>query len=102
MKKQDVYILIRKDHKNYKRKVYGQIIEVDNIKFVIIGDSKEGYNLTHYETGMAVKYYSKLKELKADLENIVFKFKQFSEAFLENAIYLYETAEIESDEIAKM
>jgi hypothetical protein len=97
MKKQDVYILIGKDHKYYKRKVQGQIIEVDNIKFVIIGDSKEGYNLTHYETGTAVKYYSKLKELKADLENIVFKFKQFPEAFLENGIYHYETAEIESE-----
>ena len=46
---------------------------------------------------MAVKYYSKLKELKADLENIVFKFKQFPKAFLENAIYHYETAEIESE-----
>ena len=46
---------------------------------------------------MAVKWYSKLKELKADLENIAFKFKQFPEAFLENAIYLYETAEIESE-----
>ena len=55
MKKQDVYILIGKDHKYYKRKVQGQIIEVDNIKFVIIVDSKEGYNLTHYETGMTVK-----------------------------------------------
>lgn len=95
MKKQDVYILIGKDHKYFKRKVQGQIIEVDNIKFVIIGDSKEGYNLTHFETGMAVKYYSKLKELKADLENIVFKFKQLPTAFLVNGIYHYETAEIE-------
>lgn len=95
MKKQDVYILVRKEHKNYKRKVQGQIIEVDNIKFVIIGDSKEGYNLTHFETGMVVKYYSKLKELKTDIENIVFKFKQFPKAFLEDAIYLYETAEKE-------
>lgn len=96
MKKQDVYILIRKEHKNYKRKVQGQIIEVDNIKFVIIGDSKEGYNLTHFESGMLVKYYSKLKELKTDLENIVFKFKH-SKEFLDNAIYLYENAEIESE-----
>lgn len=98
MKKQDVYILIRKEHKNYKRKVQGQIIEVDNIKFVIIGDSKEGYNLTHFETGMVVKYYSKLKELKTDLENIVFKFKQISKEFLDQAIYYYEVAEIEREE----
>lgn len=97
MKKQDVYILIGKDHKYYKRKVQGQIIEVDNIKFVIIGDSKEGYNLTHYETGMAVKYYSKLKELKADLENIVFKFKQFPKGWIQNGIYHFDTAEIESE-----
>ena len=46
---------------------------------------------------MAVKYYSKLKELKADLENIVFKFKQFPKEFLENAIFHYETAEMESE-----
>lgn len=96
-KQQDVYILIRKNHKNYKRKVQGQIIEVDNIKFVIIGNSKEGYNLTHFETGMAVKYYSKLKELKVDLENIAFKFKQLPNSFLQNGIYLYKTAELESE-----
>ena len=97
MKKQDVYILIVKNYKYYKRKVQGEIIEVDNIKFVIIGDRKEGYNLTHFETGTALKYYSKLKELKADLENIVFKIKQLPNAFLQNAIYRYEIAEIESE-----
>ena len=97
MKKQDVYILIRKNYKYYKRKVQGQIIEVDNIKFVIIGDSKEGYNLTLYETGMVVKYYNKLKELKADLKNIVFKIVQFPKSWIENAIYHFDTAEIESE-----
>lgn len=97
MKKQDVYILIRKNHKNYKRKIQGRIIEVDNIKFVIIGDSKNGYNLTHFETGMAVKYYSKLKELRADLENIIFMFKHCRKDFLEEGINLYKTAEIESE-----
>ena len=95
MKKQDVYILIRKDGKNYRRKVQARIIEVNNIKFVIIGDSKEGYNLTHYNTGMSVKYYSKLKELKADLENAI---KLYEKADLENAIKLYENAELESEE----
>lgn len=59
--------------------------------------AKKGYNLTHYDTGMNVTYYSKLKEVKADLENIVFKIKNLPKEFLENAINTYEKAEIESE-----
>lgn len=96
-KKIKAYILCRKNHKNYKVQVEGIIYEKDNIKLLIIGNCKEGYNLSMLENGMNIRYYTKLKELYSDIDSVIDKIKQFPEYWLENAKKLFDEAIIEKE-----
>lgn len=96
-KKVKAYILCRKNHENYKKQVEAIIYEKDNIKLLIIGNYKDGYNLSMYENGMNIRYYTKLKELYADIDFIIDKIKQFPKYWLENAKKLFDEAIIEKE-----
>ena len=85
MKKENIFILCRKDHKNYKSQVKARTFEKDGIKFAIVGNSFEGFNLTICENGMSIIYSSKMKDLLNNLDEIVFKIKNSNQVFLENA-----------------
>ena len=49
LKKENIYILGRINHKNYKRKILARTFIYEGIKFAIIGNSYEGFNLTMCE-----------------------------------------------------
>lgn len=98
MKKENIFILCRKDHKNYKRQVKARTFEKDGIKFAIVGNSFEGFNLTICENGMSIIYSSTMKDLLNNLDDIVFKIKNSNQVFLESAKKLFEEAKIEGDE----
>lgn len=98
LKYENIYILCRVNHKNYKRKVKAKTFEKDGIKFAIVGNSFEGFNLTFCENGMLICYSPKLKDLLNNLEDIVFKIKNSDKVFLENAKKLFEESRIEGDD----
>ncbi len=98
MKNEKIFILCRKDHKNYKRQVKARTFEKDGIKFAILGNSFEGFNLTICENGMSIFYSSTMKNLLNNLDDVIFKIKNSNQVFLENAKKLFDEAEIEGDE----
>lgn len=97
MKTEYIYILCRENHKNYKTKVKARVFEKDRIKFAIIGNSFEGFNLTLASCGMSIIYSSKMKELLNNLDDIIFKIQNMPSAFIENAVKLYNEAEVKED-----
>lgn len=98
MKTEYIYILCHKDFKSYKIKVKARVFEKEGIKFAIIGNSREGFNLTLVSCGMSIIYASKMKELLNNLDDIIFKIKNIPQAFFENAIKQYNEAEIKEGE----
>lgn len=98
MKNEKIFILCRKEHKNYKRQVKARTFEKDGIKFAIVGNSFEGFNLTICENGMSIFYSPKMKNLLNNLDEVIFKIKNSNQVFLENAKKLFDEAEIEGDE----
>lgn len=94
MKNEKIFILCRKDHKNYKSQVKARTFEKDGIKFAIIGNSFDGFNLTLCENGMSIIYSPKMKDLLNNLDEIVYKLKNSDKIFLENAQKLFYDAEI--------
>jgi len=54
----------------------GRLFDYNDIRYGITGDSESGYDLVHNDSGMYLKYYSTLKELKEDMPNIDKKMKQ--------------------------
>ena len=97
LKKENIYILCRIDHKNYKRKILARTFIQEGIKFAIIGNSFEGYNLTMCENGMTILYTTKLKDIMAVMNKIIYMIKEIKESkpyFIENAKKMFDEAEI--------
>ena len=94
LKKENIYILCRKDHKNYKRKIMARTFIYEEIKFAIIGNSYEGFNLTMCENGMSVLYTNKLKDIMAEMDKIIYMIKESKHYFFENAKKMFDEAEI--------
>lgn len=65
----------------------------EGIKFAIIGNSYEGYNLTMCENGMSVLYAGKLKDIMKNMEKIIYMIKS-KPYFFENAKKMFDEAEI--------
>jgi hypothetical protein len=97
MKKENIYILCRHDHKNYKRKIEARTFVKNEIKFAIIGNSYDGFNLTFVDNGMSILYAEKLKDIMNIIDEVVFKIKNSNQVFLENAKKLFDEAEIEGE-----
>lgn len=95
MKKEKIYILISKDHKRYRREVNARTFERNGIKYGIVGDSTQGYSLTHLQTGMAITFSYKLKYLTKDIDKLITKFEKLPEEFIKSGIRLFNEAEIE-------
>lgn len=94
LKKENIYILCRKEHKNYKRKIMARTFIQEGIKFALIGNSHEGYNLTMCENGMSVFYANKLKDIMAEMEKIIQIIKESKPYFFESAKKMFDEAEI--------
>ena len=94
LKKENIYILCREDHKNYKRKIMARTFIKEGIKFAIIGNSYEGFNLTMCENGMSLLYTSKLKDIMADMNKIIYMIKESKPYFFENAKKMFDEAEL--------
>ena len=94
LKKENIYILCRRDHKNYKRKIWARTFIQEGIKFAIIGNSYEGFNLTMCENGMSILYATKLKDIMADMNKIIYMIKESKPYFFENAKKMFDEAEI--------
>ena len=93
LKKENIYILCRRDHKNYKRKIWARTFIQEGIKFAIIGNSYEGFNLTMCENGMSILYATKLKDIMADMNKIIYMIKS-KPYFIENAKKMFDEAEL--------
>ena len=94
LKKENIYILCRRDHKNYKRKILARTFIQEGIKFAIIGNSYEGFNLTMCENGMSILYATKLKDIMADMNKIIYMIKESKPYFFESAKIMFDEAEI--------
>ena len=94
MKKETIYILCRENHKNYKRKIMARTFIKEGIKFAIIGNSFEGFNLTMCENGMSLLYTTKLKDIMAEMDKIIYIIKESKLYFFENAKKMFDEAEI--------
>ena len=94
LKKENIYILCRINHKNYKRKIMARTFIKEGIKFAIIGNSYEGFNLTMCENGMSLLYATKLKDIMADMDKIIYMIKESKPYFFENAKIMFDEAEI--------
>lgn len=94
LKKENIYILCRRNHKNYKRKILARTFIQEGIKFAIIGNSYEGYNLTMCENGMSLLYANKLKDIMAEIDKIIHMIKESKPYFFENAKKMFDEAEI--------
>lgn len=94
LKKENIYILCRKNHKNYKRKIMARTFIQEGIKFAIIGNSFEGFNLTMCENGMSLLYATKLKDIMTEMNKIIFMLKESKPYFLENAKKMFDEAEM--------
>ena len=94
MKKENIYILCRRNHKNYKCKIMARTFIKEGIKFAIIGKSYEGFNLTMCENGMSLLYASKLKDIMAEMDKIIYMIKESKPYFFENAKKMFDEAEI--------
>ena len=94
LKKENIYILCRREHKNYKRKIMARTFIKEGIKFAIIGNSYEGFNLTMCENGMCLLYAIKLKDIMSEMDKIIYNIKESKAYFFENAKKMYDEAEI--------
>lgn len=94
MKKENIYILCRINHKNYKRKILARTFIQEGIKFALIGNSYEGYNLTMCENGMSLLYATKLKDIMEDMDKIIYIIKESKPYFIESAKKMFDEAEI--------
>lgn len=94
LKKENIYILCRKDHRNYKRKIAARTFIQEGIKFAIIGNSYEGFNLTMCENGMSILYATKLKDIMGDMNKIIYMIKESKPYFFENAKKMFDEAEL--------
>ena len=94
LKKENIYILCRREHKNYKRKILARTFIQEGIKFAIIGNSYKGFNLTMCENGMSVLYTNKLKDIMAEMDKIIYMIKESKPYFFENAKKIFDEAEI--------
>lgn len=94
LKKENIYILCRRDHKNYKYKIGARTFIQEGIKFAIIGNSYEGFNLTMCENGMSILYATKLKDIMEDMNKIIYMIKESKPYFFENAKKMFDEAEI--------
>ena len=84
LKKENIYILCRRDHKNYKRKIMARTFIKEGIKFAIIGNSYEGFNLTMTENGMSLLYATKLNDIMAEMDKIIYMIKESKAYSFEN------------------
>lgn len=66
----------------------------EGIKFAIIGNSYEGFNLTMCESGMSLLYATKLKDIMADMDKIIYMIKESKSYSFENAKKMFDEAEI--------
>ena len=82
LKKENIYILCRINHKNYKRKILARTFIQEGIKFAIIGNSYEGFNLTMCENGMTVLFANKLKDIMAEMDKVIYMIKESKPYFL--------------------
>ena len=94
LKKENIYILCRRDYKNYKRKIMARTFIKEGIKFAIIGNSYEGFNLTMCENGMSLLYATKLKDIMVEMDKIIYMIKESKPYFFENAKKMFDEAEI--------
>ena len=94
LKKENIYILCRINHKNYKRKILARTFIQEGIKFAIIGNSYEGFNLTMCENGMNILCTNKLKDIMAEMDKIIYNIKESKSYFFENAKKMFDEAEI--------
>lgn len=94
LKKENIYILCRRDHKNYKRKIMARTFIKEGIKFALIGNSFEGFNLTMCENGMSLLYATKLKDIMSEMDKIIYMIKESKAYFFENAKKMFDEAEI--------
>lgn len=94
LKKENIYILCRIDHKNYKYKIRARTFIQEGIKFAIIGNSYEGFNLTMCENGMSILYAIKLEDIMAEMDKIIYMIKESKPYFFENAKKMFDEAEI--------
>ena len=94
LKKENIYILCRRDNKNYKCKIGARTFIQEGIKFGIIGNSYEGFNLTMCENGMSVLYTNKLEDIMAEMDKIIYMIKESKSYFFENAKKMFDEAEI--------
>ena len=62
----------------------------EGIKFAIIGNSYEGFNLTMCENGMSILYATKIE----DMNKIIYMIKESKLYFFENANKMFDEAEI--------
>ena len=94
LKKESIYILCRINYKNYKRKILARTFIQEGIKFAIIGNSYEGFNLTMCENGMIVLCTNKLKDIMAEMDKVIYMIKESKSYFFENAKKMFDEAEI--------
>ena len=94
LKKENIYILCRRDHKNYKRKIMARTFIKEGIKFAIIGNPYEGFNLTMCENGMSLLYATNLKDIMSEMDKIIYMIKESKAYLFENAKKMFDEAEI--------
>lgn len=94
LKKENIYILGRINHKNYKRKILARTFIYEGIKFAIIGNSYEGFNLTMCENGISLLNATKLKDIMGDMDKIIYMIKESKSYIFENAKKMFDEAEI--------
>ena len=94
LKKENIYILCRIDNKNYKRKIMARTFIKEGIKFAIIGNSYDGFNLTMCENGMSLLYATNLKDIMSDMDKIIYMIKESKAYLFENAKKMFDEAEI--------
>lgn len=64
-KKENVYILKRKNHETIKQLISARTFEYKGHKFNLQGDSKNGYSISDNRTGVLIGiYFDKLKDIE--------------------------------------
>lgn len=70
LKKGSYEIIKRINDEDIIEKIEGRIFTYKDMQFGLQGNAKDGYRLTHIESGMLAnsKYYNKLNDFKEDIE----------------------------------
>lgn len=101
-KKENVYILKRKNHETVKQLVPARTFEYKGHKFNLQGDSKTGYSISDNVTGMLIgAYFEKLKDIEK-YYYILDKFIDITNIKGENTIYKDALKKIEKARIVEV